>query len=297
MAADVLSQLLGASWRGISVPAILVTTKGGHGVVAHKRMDRDGWLIENTGRNSAMFSFKIPFVNTITRGPNETWSELYPKTYREFTAALEDRQPGTLVHPDYGERLCSTVDWEVVLDPDFRGGPTVQVTWMETADEDKAFAGLSSDFAIAASSAVELDNIVGILPPAQKPNLDGFGSFTEFVRSLQAVGDQIDLARSKAVAKIDRVVSQVRRLEDTYGRVNVGFRDTSNRFISAMHSIQQSLATKSTDKGFYVIPKSTTVTSVALRFRNSVTEILSLNPLLAGSPVVSAHTAIRYYIK
>ncbi|KYF87784.1 hypothetical protein BE20_24885 [Sorangium cellulosum] len=244
-----------------------------------------------------MFSLKIPFVNTITRGMNETWSDLYPKTYRAFLTAIEDRQPGVLQHPSYGERNCNVADWEEVLDPDFRGGPTLQVTWIETVEDGKAFAGLASDFAIAASAAIDLDNIVGILPPAQKPDLEGFESFSEFVRDLQAVGDQIDLARSKAVAKIDRVIAQVRRLEDTYGRVNAGFRDTSNRFISAMHSMQQSLATKSTDKGFYLVPRSTTVASVALRFRNSVPEILSLNPLLAGSLVVPGQTVVRFYIK
>lgn len=301
MPVDVLSQLQELSWRDISVPSVLVNTKCSHSVVAHKRMDRDGALLENTGRDPLFVTVRIPFINTFDQGQNETWDgPLFPDVYEKFVEALKDRSPGDFQHPTYGRFRALVMDWSETLDPDFRGGPTIEVSFQETVDDtEQTGESGESSFSIAQGAAVELDGAIIEIPPEEQPNLslDGFDSFVDFVRSVIRVGNQADLMRSQAVAKIDRMIGIVDDLQDAGEQVDAGFRDTAGRFISAMHTLKKTLASKAADKGVYIVPKPTTVVSIALRLKNTPPEILTLNPLLALKPIVPKETLVRYYQK
>lgn len=295
---DILSQLLETKWRGISFPTISVMSTGGHGLVPHKRMDRNGWRVENTGRNSLAVTLRAPFINTIARGRGETWANLYPETYRKVMAALEERSTGPFQHPIYGVRTMKAADWKEELNPEFRGGPTLDVNFIESVDEgDSAALAVSSDLGLAASSAFSLDSTITTLTPPPDTGLadDGFSSFTDFVQQLQAVGSKADLARARVVAKAERVVHTALSLQDTAGRVDAGYRDSAQRFASAVRSAVKTLATLGADKTFYSVPKRATVPAIANRLKNTVTEILSLNPQLAGSLSVPADTVVQHY--
>jgi prophage DNA circulation protein len=295
MAADVLAQLLEASWRGISFPTTQVETDGSHNVVQHRRQDRDGWRVENTGRNSYVFRFRIPFINTIAHGDNETWDVLYPVTYRRMLTALEDRTSGPFQHPDYGTRNCKVATYKTVLDPEFRGGPTMAVELYETVDDGDAIAlDQTSTLAIAAEAAYDLDAEFLPLTPPPDTGTPGGISLTDFIKSLGAIADEWDLFKMQIAASINRVTHALEVLEEKFGG-EPGFSDKTERLISALHAYRQQGLQRARPVSLYIVPRRTTLAAIAQRLRSSVPDLIRLNPELAASLIVPAQTAVRYY--
>lgn len=293
---DILSQLLEASWRGISFPTLMVRAQGGHNVVPHKRVDRDGWRVENTGRNSYAFNLKAPFINTLTRSPNETWpSQLYPDVYVKFITALEDRTTGDFVHPSYGFRKCKVDTWSEELDPDFRGGPTITVSLLETVDSGEAISVESTSvIPIAAAAAVDLDNFFyGLDPYPYTGTPDGM-TLGEFIRVLGAISDQWELAKQQIEGSISRVIKAFDNLLAKYGN-QPRFSDNTQRLISALHAYKNQALKQDKPISTYIPPKATTVPSLAKTTKNTTEQLLKLNPKLIKSPVVPANTIVRIY--
>lgn len=295
MSYDVLSQLLEASWRSIPVPTLNVGTKGGHRVVLHARQDRDGERGENTGRKGYAFTFKIPFINSLSRGRNETWKSLYPDTYRRFVEALEDRTTGALVHPDYGIRQCKAIDWETTLDPTFRGGPTLTVGFNESVDAGDAFGlGATSAVPIALAAAVDLDTLIYGMSPPPDTGTPGGQSLTDFIKGLGSIVDEWQLAQAQWEAAFNRVGYTLSGLAEKFGAVP-GFSDATQRLISSLHAMRAQALGSAKSTSVYVVPRAATVPAIAQRLKSSVGDLIKLNPALAKGPVVPAETVVRYY--
>lgn len=296
--ADVLSQLQEASWRGISFPSLMFDVDGGHAIAVHKRVDRDGWRVENVGRNSYAFHFKACFVNSIARGARESWESgaLFPDTYLRFIEALEDRSSGSFVHPIYGERTCKVATYKDTIDPDFRGGPVVVVSLVETIDDGSAAAGITAanNLSIASAAAVELDATLGTLTPPPNTGTPGGQSLTDFVKSLSAVTSQVDLFRQQMIGKVNGVINAMTNLAGQFGAVP-GFSDNTNRLISALHASASQAVSKDKATSVYIVPKVSTVSAVAQRLGSTIPDLLALNPTLAYSPTVRPNTVVYYY--
>jgi prophage DNA circulation protein len=293
--ADVLSQLLEASFRGIPFPTLGAETSGGHNLVPHKRVDRNGWRVENTGLNGYSFSLKIPFINTLAKGPGETWRNLYPDTYRRFLGALEDRSTGDFVHPDFGLRRVKVGDFKSTIDPDFRGGPMVTVNLVETVDEGDAVAlGDTSAIPIAATAAVVLDAKLGALHPSPYPKLTGGTSLGAFVKAIGAIGDQVGLAAQQIEGKVNRVIAGLDKLKTEFSS-DGPFADAADRLISSLHAYQRVALVLAKGTKVHVTARPSTLAMVAIRLRNSPSDLLKLNPALAKSASVPAQTFVRYY--
>lgn len=293
--ADVLSQLLEASFRGIPFPTLGAETSGGHNLVPHKRVDRNGWRVENTGLNGYSFSLNIPFINTLAKGPGETWRNLYPDTYRRFLGALEDRSTGDFVHPDFGLRRVKVGDFKSTIDPDFRGGPMVTVNLLETVDEGDAVAlGDTSAIPIAATAAVVLDAKLGALHPSPYPKLTGGTSLGAFVKAIGAIGDQVDLAAQQIEGKVNRVIAGLDKLKTEFSS-DGPFADAADRLISSLHAYKRLALVLDKSTKVHVTPKGSTLATLAVRLRNSTSDLLKLNPALAKALIVPAQTLVRYY--
>jgi len=295
---DVLSQLLEASWRGIPFPNLSVDTSGGHNIVPHLRVDRNGARIENTGRKSLVFSLAIPFINTIAKGPNETWKDLYPITYRKMLTACEDRSTGDFIHPDYGLRKCKVGDYKTSLNPDYRGGTILTLQLMETVDDGDAVAlEDTAVIPIATVAARNLDAKLGNLSPSPFKNILGDGvGLTDFIKSLGAIGDQVALFGKKITGKINGVIGALDSLKSSFGG-DAGFSADTDRLISSLHAYKIKVLRTEKATSIFVVkkPKGTTVSALANLKKNSVKDILNLNPSLAGKAIVPFNTPIVYY--
>lgn len=293
--ADVLSQLLEASWRGIAVPTLLVETDGGHNVVRHKRVDRNGVRVENTGLDGYVYAFRVPFVNTLARGPNESWVSLYPDTYRAFMSALEDRSTGVFQHPDYGQRKCKVATFKSVLDPDFRGGPTVNVQLMETVDDGDAVAlADTAVIPIAAAAAADLDAFYYTLTPPPNTGTPRGMTLGQFVRALSSIGDEWNLFKAQVSASFDKVVNAVERIGAAYG-AEPGVSDSTNRLVSSLHALRLTALLRDRPTGHHLVVRPVGLAALAQQLSTTVSVLLQLNPRLAGRAVVPAMTSVRYY--
>jgi prophage DNA circulation protein len=293
---DVLSQLLEASWRGIPFPTLGVESSFAHNIVAHKRVDRNGKRVENTGFDGGSFTVRIPFINSLAKGPSETWRDLYPDTYRKVLAALEDRSTGDFIHPDYGLRRCKVATFGATLDPDYRGGPIVNVALIETVDDGDAVAlGETSVIPIAAAAAVTLDAKLGALYPSPYPKLTDKGqSLGEFVKAIGAIGDQVDLAAQQIEGKINRVIAGVDKLKTEFSS-DGPFADAADRLISSLHAYKRLALVLAKGTKVHITAKATTCAVLSVRLRNKASDLLALNPALAKALVVPAQTLVRYY--
>jgi len=293
---DVLSQLLEASWRGIPFPTLGVETGASHNIVQHKRVDRNGARVENTGLNSSTYSVRVPFINTLAKGPGETWRNLYPETYRRVIAALEDRSSGPFVHPDFGQRLCKVADFKSTLDPEYRGGPMVAFTLVETVDEGDGVAlGETSTMPIATSAAVVLDGKLGKLKPDPRIGITPKGmSFGEFVKAIGAIGDQVGLMAMQIEGKINRVISGLDKLKTEFSS-DGPFADAADRMISALHSYNKVALVLAKTTKIHLITKPTTIAALSVRLRSPPVDLLKLNPGLSKALVIPAQTLVRYY--
>jgi DNA circularisation protein N-terminus len=301
MPADVLSQLLETSFRSISFPSLTVSVKGGHGLVPHKRVDRNGWRVENVGMNSRAFSMKVPFINTIAPGPTETWGQtgapLFPDTHDRVMVALADRSTGPFQHPIYGACTVKVEAWEETLDPDFRGGPTLVISLLETFDDPSSSAvAQPSPVSIATDAAVSLDAILLPLTPPPSTGTPGGISLTSFIKSIAAIGDQAQLFEMQVEGQIDHVIYAVQGLEASFG-YQPGFSDATQRLISALHALKTQQLAADKPLSYYVTPKASTLAAIANRVGATVADLLTLNPTLVSgvSPIVPADTAVAYY--
>lgn len=297
---DVLSNLLQASWRGIAFPTVAVDASATHGVVVHLRMDRNGRRLENTGFHGRDFNYKIPLINTLARGPTETWHDLMPDTYRRLNVALEDRTTGNFVHPLLGLRRCKVLEWTETVDPDFRGGPTLTVKWSEDTEGGDAVLSQVGSSLVAQTAALSLDSALGLLiPPPDLALPEGIFSLTDFLKFLGTIVDQADLVRQQWEGKVNRVIGALNTLAGKlYGdtSVSTGLKDDLARLIATLHEHKRSILRLDKSTSLYIVPKATTLAALAPRLRNTPGQLANLNPALVGKLKVEIETPVRYYL-
>lgn len=297
---DVLAQLLECSFRGISFPVESLDMDVSHDVIQHKRMDRDGAKLEDTGLGAFTYQIKAPFCNTIARGPMETWDNLYPDTKNKMLEALSDRSTGDFIHPELGLRRCKCLNFRTGLDPNYRGGIVISFTLVEDTEEDDAVViTQNSTLALAVSSAISLDAALGNLTPPPVTGLeeDGFKSFEDAMRKISGAFDQVGLLQKQVIGKIDRVIGRVNKLTETAVGTVTNLGTFPDQLISSLLRIKKNALIQSKPLGFFQTQAPITVGQLALLLGNSVLELINLNPGLASAVSVPKFTLVRYYKK
>lgn len=297
---DLLSQLLETSYKGISFPSTSVDININHDVVEHRRMDRNGAKLENTGLEPFSFNVVIPFCNGLARGPNETWDKLYPDTYLKFLDVVVERTTGDFIHPEVGLRRCKIKTAKSILDPNYRNGTVLSVTFVEDTEEDDVALTKNATIDVAATAAVDLDNAIANLNPPIDTGLelDGFKLFSDFVNAIQGIFDQAGLLQQQIIGKIDRVVNKINKLSESVDNAFEAFGTAPDLLIESLLEIKKNaLLNEAKQIGYYQVVKKITLLQLQLMFLNSPQELLSLNPDLANKPTIPAYTVIRYYKK
>jgi prophage DNA circulation protein len=297
---DILSQLLECSFRGISFPVESLDVNFAHDVIQHKRMDRDGAKLENTGMGALSYNVKAPFCNSIAKGPMETWSNLYPDTKNKMLEALQDRTTGDFIHPELGLRRCKASNVHSALDPNYRSGVVLTFALIEdTEDDDAVSITANSTVSIAKSAAVSLDAKIAKLKPPIKTGLeeDGLKSFTDAIDKIGGAFDQVGLLQKQVIGKIDKVIGRINKLSDTISDTIGDLGTAPDQLIASLLMIKKNALVQPKPLGFYQTKAKTTVNQLCIQFRNSVQELVTLNPDLASASTVKAFTIIRYYKK
>lgn len=293
---DALSQLQEAQFRGIPFPCVLVGTKGGHRVVPHARMDRDGAFVENVGMKGFVYHLMIPFVNGIVNSVMESWGHmpLFPDTYLDFLDALQDRTTGPFQHPFFGIRQCKVGDWSDELNADSRGGVFMQVDLLETVDDASAVSITStSTGSLAVQAASDVDRILKSLTPPPDNGTGGL-SLSDFIDGITAIGSEVGLLEMQIQGKIAQVINTLQGIADTYDTI-VGLPDSIMQLIAALHAMAAAALAQAKPTSYYVTNTICTLSQVAVRLGTDCPTLLQLNPSLARTPVIPYGTIVKYY--
>lgn len=298
---DILTQLLGFKWRGISFPVNEMTLTLRQDLVPHKFFNRDGADVEATGRAPLEISATIPFRNGVVPGLSEDYRILYPDTYRAFLVAMADKSIGPLTHPELGDMQCRPEQCSTNWTGTKRDGVDVTSSWMETTEFDdslqSALAG-ASPIAEAEYAALSLDTQFRLsaadLPktPEYKPDL------ADTMRQISAMGDQMSIASNRVTGRIDALTYRIKNIKRSFARTNnpknFPVQQAIERMESALRDVPKALSAGRRSVSYYRAPRDITMSGLAILIPARLPELIKLNPRLLGSPVVPVNTAVQF---
>lgn len=309
---DILEQLLPASWRGLQFPVVSMRSTIAHDLVEHKYWGVDGARVEATGLAPCRHSFRVPFINGLKTGHGETWSDLYPNHLRRVAIAFQDKKTGVLQHPEFGEIACKAERFEIDWSSERRGGVDAELSFVETiveGDTDKlTFPSPVKEVDLSAS---ELDGPTmkadlkallkakGLELPPYLLDKEPF-SFTDAMNAIKKVTDYPALVSRRAGGKIDSVVYQAQRVEQSVAglRSALTWPVTQNveRVKAAAHDMNETLIAGSRTVRLFTVPHDTTIAGVVRQIRGAkVGDIVKLNPGLMIQPEIRRGTVVRHY--
>ena len=304
--ADALfSALLPLSFRGVEFPYLRLRTRFREDLAIHKFADRDGAHIEGMGRHPLEFTARIPFLNGLDAGQNETWQRpLYPLVRDNLLRAVLDKSSGPLQHPEFGKTFsckCQTMEWE--LEASVRSGVWVDIVWLESDDTGQELednlAG-PSPLAGVQSAANDLTTYLGTIDPSiiPQPYVPPL-SFDDMMNALRGVVDTPSLLAKQFGGRINNFIYECNALAASVNAsasaLNWPILDACERGKDSCYSLQASQLTKGRPIALYTVQKDATVAAVATQIPAPIGDILQLNPAYLGSPLITALSVVRYY--
>jgi len=277
---------------------------GGADLVEHKRPDQDGYHVESTGANNLVITATIPFRNNIRPAASEKWlgRTPYPELFRAFLAACVDTTTGPLMHPELGqlEVKCRNYHWR--YDPNRRDGCDFDVEWVRTVDDGDFLGAISepSPVATAIALATQLDEqVVELFPPPPELAEDPV-SFSEMMRSLQAIPDTATLLSKQIGGIFHRVAAKLDRLEDAMARFNATrwwpIVDGMEHLRAAVFDLQRKFAVDHKAIREYQVRIPSTMAVLAQLLNNKIDDMIRLNRDKLEKPVIPAGARVKYYL-
>lgn len=301
---DVLAQLLGPSWRGIPFPLVRLHNGGSNDLVEHKRPDQDGFHVEATGANNLVFAATIPFRNGVLAGPSELWNgrTLYPDVFRAFLLACADKSTGELIHPELGQInvKCRRFDWE--YDANRRDGCDFDVEWIQSLDEGEFIGSISepSPVSAAVALATQLDSDVAALSPPPPELVPYTASFSDMMRSLQAIPDTAALLSKQIGGVFHKIAAKIDALEDAMVRLNNvrywPIVEGLEHLRSSIFDLEKTFGKDHKVIREYVVMRRTTLATLARLLGQKIDDLIRLNPLLVEDLNVPAGARVKFYI-
>lgn len=303
---DELSQLLEASFRNVPFPTAGLEVSFSHDGPEHRIFGKDVNNVENTGRNSRVWSAQIPFFNGVRAGRAEhqlLGKVLFPVLYRQFLEAMKDGSAGELVDPDTGPVNVKPRTCRARIDPLRRDGFFVDATWIESDDSvDGTAPALDSPSPVTVLDieSKNLDTLIGTMNPPP-PVADGdppFGSFAGLFTSLRSVLDTVELQQQRIAGVINNFSSELDRLKESVDRLNDcalwPVYESIEHLQSSLTDLAQAGQASRPSLRFYTVPRDTTLAGVAAVLRTDTATLARVNPLLLEDPVVRGGTVVAY---
>lgn len=274
--ADVFSQLLKASFRGLPLYASAIRTKQPQGLARHRFPHRAGAIIEPTGPEEVTFVVTCHFRQAVD-------PKAFPDGFRAIFQAYRDTSPGAFVHPEYGTITVIPGSWEDELVAEKRDGLDVQLEFVE--DNNALEKAEDRPTIFTAEAAIRQGEVSP--PPSPAP---GRPSFLEVAKGLLGRVQQAQIQASQAQAALGGVV----RL----GHDTVKVLEKTGDYASAMNVVRagRSLARaiKAPSIKREILRTALPPVGIAALVGISLDELLKLNPKFVGLVVVPAGTPVFY---
>lgn len=311
---DLFAQLKEFVWKGVSVPVAETELEVRQDLVIHKFADRNGAYVEGTGRHPVQITARIPFLNYIYAGKNETWAQgnLYPYQWRFFLKACLEGTSGTLQHPELGPLNCKIELARTTWSGPVRGGVWVNATWIESDDTqaDQLGQDLSAASPIAQliSSADDLDENIATLAAAvslaKNPLPPLQFSFSQLAGFISGTIDTTTVLEKEFQGRTDNLIYQCDRVEesleeaDAASPLNWPIVQSCERLKSAawaLKALPQVTAAGSGVLSTLQLQKDSTMGEVMAQTGADPASLITLNYTLVRQPVIPAGTTIQFY--
>jgi len=304
---DVLEQLLEWKWRDVSAPTSEFDTEIDQDLVQHKWPNRDGAHVEATGRAPLMFTATLHFRNFIIPGLSETWNAggavLYPTVFRNFFQAMATRSSGPLQHPEFGLIQCKPKSAKCKWLASRRDGCDVTAAWIESLDDtvsdfkDILARKSPEPLAFVASADIDEQVIEWDNPPVTDDGLPT--TFSDDVQSILNAYDIATIVSAQYGAKIDSVLYRVQSLEDRVSAANDvtawPLISSCERLKGALYDLKVLLLTSEQNVQTITLQADTTLAALTAITGGDISDLITLNPALASTLIVTAGTTVRYY--
>lgn len=291
-------QLFACSWRGIQFPTTSVECTFQQDLAEHRYYGVDGARVESTGRGPMNITVTSPLVNGIVPGANENWGVLYPTVFRELFTAVKNRKVGTLRHPELDQIECKVRNVEFRHTGEQRDGVVLVVHFVETNVDDLEVE-FASPVTVAHLAALDLtasdEDFRGLVPTRPEMPIDA----TEFLRNLAGAFDRVSTASERSKNVLNRYRFHAERVQQSAIKAKNAMVwptiDATERIKSALRWVEEH-----PPAGRPIIQhrvtKDVSVSVLLLELPSAtLSELLKLNPRIAGRPLVASGTSVRYY--
>jgi hypothetical protein len=310
---DLFDKLLEFKWNGVSVPVEDFDLEIRQDLVIHRYADRNGAYVEGTGRHPVQITARIPFLNTIYPGQQESWppGALYPQQWRLFVQACLDPTSGTLQHPELGPLNCKIDLARTTWNGKVRSGVIVQATWVES--DDTQASQLESDLlsvspiGIMQESSSDMDANVATLQAAvtaqQNPLPPLEYSFSDLANIITGVLDYPSLVEMEFEGGLDNVIFQCNQIREAIDLDSSVIGPMAWPLINEAEQMKDSaynLALQPSITGTRPIlstplSKDATAAQAAYLVGANIDDFIILNAQLLSLTVIPSGTPVQYY--
>lgn len=303
MAAEVAKQFRVCSFRGIEFPVIRRTYGFHHEKAKDRFVQTRVEHVQALGRSNPTWAYDIPGIEELN---SWRWANWFSKTYERFLDAFSDESEGELVDAINGPQVVQPVVWQDVLEASRPQGVAIHVEFVLSPPEDQleqvgrravdfttvvAQAGfLEKELAAALTPETrERLRVLGLQPP--EPRLDLFGA-------IGAIGDQLTLASNRLSANVEDFVSRFDSMKNSFDRLGTETAAQSRLLASRLEGAARDISQAGRPKRPVTVVQVARPggrVAVAAAYKMSATDLLDLNPQIAGEPTIAAGTSIVVY--
>jgi hypothetical protein len=292
---DILRDLPRFTWRGIELPILSRSARFTQNNAKHRFSYKDGEFIEATGTENWTFQYTLPMREGVVREP---YRKLFITEFTKFVSACRDRTTGDLIDPVLGPFRAKCTSLSDSTDVNKRDGDDLAVEFVqspEEGDEDELWTNVEN-LTSASNEAGKLDEQIGLVVWEQEdspePTADPLALVDGLIRQAEMEMNQISAAVDNAAWKLEKVENSVERLQDpTAWPIN----RSARRLRKAVHDIGETAASPGRIIRNMTTAAGITLSALAASVGMSVQELLTLNPTLAGTPMVYPGTPVLYY--
>lgn len=296
MAEDKFKELPHLTWRGITLPIAERGHRFAHEGTDHQIIYRNGVAVEMTGAGARVFSYTLPMRDGITKGP---YKFAFTSTLRKLWLAYhDDKSPGVLSDPIYGDIVCVPQEWDETTDVSKRDGVDVRVSFKEHIPVNGTAKKAAPSLDSLSGKAKRLDDAVKKTKwPVQQPPPKATASPLAIASGIIQQGN---FAVSRSKAQVHEVAMRMGEVEDAAaeaeknGAPGMGVirRDARNARLDAT-KVANAPPRDAFSEVVQVVstaPRDLFETAKALGL--SVQDLIYLNPGLARNPKVEPGTRI-----
>lgn len=306
---ELFRTLLPFKWRGIEFSCHSFDLRTDQDLVEHKYPNKDFAHVEAMGLAPFVFSAKALFRNGEQLGHPRpgTKGAIYPTQYRLFLAACIDKTTGDLQHPEWGTWKVKCKSAHTTWVAEKRDGADVDVVWVTSDDApasiDPSPVAATVQFALDLDTQIQNYKVDRRRKKVPQDFLSALSSLskkiTDGIRSVQAIGDRIDLIKKRVVGQITAVMYHLTNLVETVNRVRDPqlwpILNSAERLKGSVQELGKGFFAKTRDISTYIVPKPQTLSMVARTLRQQIPDLIVLNPALASIPVLPSGTRVLYY--